>query len=104
MEELTEHEDEVISKMHADKAGYRKALEIITTKIKFVKREAYTRYLSEAHGIIGEFDEDDVAYIAVALAIKADGVWSYDPHFKQQESVKLFSTGELFRFIKKSGN
>ncbi len=101
LEELVEHEEEIISKMKTDEFGYKKALEVITKKIKIVKRDAYVQFLNQAHEIIGKIDKDDEAYIAVALGIKANGVWSYDPHFKQQKAIKLFSTGELIRIIKK---
>ncbi len=50
---------------------------------------------------MGKLDKDDEQYIALALCIKADGVWSYDLHFKQQKAIKLFSTGELLSMIKK---
>ena len=88
--------------MHTDKPGYQKALDIVIKKLKVVKRDVYIQYLGQAREIIGEIDKEDVAYIAVALSIEADGVWSYDPHFKQQKVVKLFSTSELIRIIKKS--
>ena len=101
LEELAEHEDEIMSKMHTDKPGYQKALDTVIKKLKVVKRDAYMQYLDQAREIIGEVDKDDVAYIAVALSIEADGVWSYDPHFKRQRVVKLFSTGELLSIIKK---
>lgn len=101
LEELTKHEEEIIAKMNTDRLGYQKALDIIIKKVKIVKRETYSQYLGQAHEIIGRIDKDDEAYIAVALSIKANGVWSYDPHFKQQKAVRLFSTGELIRIIKK---
>ncbi len=101
LEELAEHEDEIIKKMNTSKLGYQKALDIIVKKVRIAKQETYARYLGQAHGIIGKIDKDDEAYIALALSIKADGIWSYDTHFKQQKTVKLFSTGELIRIIKK---
>ncbi|MCL4379224.1 MAG: PIN domain-containing protein [Candidatus Marsarchaeota archaeon] len=101
LEELAEHEEEIMPKMKTDRLGYQKALGIITKKLKIVHRDAYIQYLADANKIIGEVDKDDVAYIAVALSIEADGVWSYDPHFKQQKAVRLFPTSELIRIIKK---
>ncbi len=101
LEELAEHEDEIISKMHIDKAGYQKVLDILTKKIKIVHKATYSQYMGQAHEIMGKLDEDDEQYIAAALSIDADGVWSYDPDFKEQEVVKLFTTGELLHIIKK---
>lgn len=48
LEELAEHEEEIISKMNTDKPGYQKALDIITKKLKIVKRDAYIQHLSQA--------------------------------------------------------
>lgn len=41
----------------------------------------------EAHRAMGEVDASDVAYLATALAVSADAIWSHDRHFDQQGLV-----------------
>jgi predicted nucleic acid-binding protein len=57
--------------------------------------------LAEAETIIGKIDRDDIPYIAVALSIHADGLWSYDEHFAKQAAVRTVSIKDLISLIKK---
>ncbi len=99
LDEIKEHEDEI-----AEKAGknYKNALDEIIKSIVIVPGYFYRNDMGTAHKIIGKFDEDDEQYIALALSLKADGIWSYDErHFGKQNKVRLFSTGDLLLLIKK---
>ena len=40
-------------------------------------------------------DMDDVPFIALCLASKADGVWSDDIHFKTRKEITIYRTREL---------
>lgn len=97
LEEIKEHEDEI-----AVKSGesYKEALSIIMKKLIIVKFDFYKERISNADKIIGHIDKDDVQYIALALALDADGIWSYDPHMKKQNAVEVFSTGALTYLIR----
>ena len=48
-----------------------------------------------AKKIMGEIDEADVPFIALALQIDNKGIWSDDKHFLQQKKVKVWSTKVL---------
>jgi predicted nucleic acid-binding protein len=56
--------------------------------------------MQEAHKIIGSIDKDDEQYIALALSLDADGIWSYDAHFKMQDKMNIFTTADLLTLIK----
>jgi len=56
--------------------------------------------MAEAKKIIGNIDKDDVQYIALSLALDADGIWSYDGGIKKQNVVEVFSTGALISLIR----
>ncbi|MDE1860785.1 MAG: hypothetical protein KGH72_03645 [Candidatus Micrarchaeota archaeon] len=60
----------------------------------------YDPQLEEAHKIIGHIDKDDVAYIALALSLDADGIWTYDPHLGKQNKIETFSTSNLLFLIR----
>ena len=40
-------------------------------------------------------DIDDISFIALCLAAKADGIWSDDTHFKTRKNIIIFRTREL---------
>jgi len=47
---------------------------------------------------MGHIDENDVVFIATALAFNCS-IWSDDKHFQKQNRVKIFKTSEFFSFI-----
>jgi len=47
------------------------------------------------------FDPDDTPYIALALAVENDGIWSDDKHFKQQNRIRTWETKDLMMLIRK---
>ena len=46
-----------------------------------------------------DIDVDDAQFIATALAVENDGLWSFDDDVKRQKRVKIFSAGEIIRLI-----
>jgi len=46
-------------------------------------------------------DPNDTPFIALALAIENDGIWTDDNHFGQQAEIKVWKTGQLSEFIGK---
>ena len=46
-------------------------------------------------------DFTDAPFIACALAISADGIWSFDKHFLRQKVVGVLTIEDLFDLMKK---
>ncbi len=99
LDEIKEHEKEISAKTGK---GYKSALELITKKIRIMPKQFYAKSMREAHKVIGGIDKDDEPYIALALSLRADGIWSYDTDFRKQRKVKIFSIGDLSLLLKKS--
>jgi predicted nucleic acid-binding protein len=95
--ELKEHENEIIEKV---KVGYKAALKLLIANIIIMPFAFYRPSLKEAQNIIGNIDMDDEPYTALALSLKVDGIWSYDSHFKKQNSVDILSTSDLLSAIR----
>ncbi len=71
-------------------------LELITEKIHIIEKEKYSDKLDEAEKIIGVIDKDDVPFIALALSMANDGIWTENvKHFGKQDKVKIWTTKEL---------
>ena len=43
----------------------------------------------------------DVPFVALALSVANDGVWSNDKHFENLRGVKVWKTSGLLKFIEK---
>lgn len=86
------------SELLAKKSGF--SIDETRTFMFFIKsmfitypKEKYKKYIKEAKTLIS--DEKDAPFIALALSIKNEGVWTEDKHFKKQNSIKIWSTKEL---------
>ena len=55
--------------------------------------------LSEAKQIIASIDPDDVPFIAAALVVDNDGIWTDDAHFNRQKIIRVFRTASLARSL-----
>lgn len=97
LEEIKEHSDEIKAKAGH---GYKEALRTLLKKLIVVQFDTYKERMEEADKIIGRIDKDNVQYVALALALGADGIWSYDKHMKKQHVVKIFTTSDLVVLIK----
>jgi predicted nucleic acid-binding protein len=98
LEEIDEHEEEISTKVGK---GYKSAMRLISKKLVILPIYFYESNMQEAHKIIGAIDRDDEQYIALALSLGADGIWSYDDDFKKQHKISTFSTNDLLLLIKK---
>lgn len=98
IEEIKEHEDEISKKSGK---GYKKALNLITKRLIIIPTISYETKMKEAERIIGHIDMDDAPYIALALSLDADGIWSYDEDMAKQNVVRIFSIRELLILIRR---
>ena len=73
----------------------KEIIEILSNYINVVEIDYYIFHIDEAYNIIGNIDERDVPYIALALAIKNNGIWTDDDHFQQQNKVKIWKTKDM---------
>ena len=58
--------------------------------------------MDEAKEIIGKIDEKDIQFVALALSIKNDGIWSNDKHFEKQNKIQIFKTANIINIINKT--
>lgn len=56
-----------------------------------------------ARRVLRGIDERDAPYVAAALAVPCDGIWSDDPHLKAQRTVPCLTTRELVQTLRASG-
>lgn len=91
LDEIDEHLDEIVGKTSLSKENVKQLLDKLLENISVVEMEEYMGKLKDAQEIIGGIDEDDVPFIALALSVQNDGIWSGDDHFLKQDRVKICS-------------
>ena len=76
-------------------------LNSLLENISIVPAQTIRPYLRKAERIIGDIDPGDVPFVALALAVENDGIWSNDKHFKAMKQFKVLKTSELLIHLKK---
>jgi len=72
-------------------------MEVVERRIKLIPLEEIKPFMQEAEKICP--DPKDVQYFALALKLKC-GLWSDDKMLKNQDKVKIYSTGDVLAFLK----
>jgi len=68
-------------------------------KIKLLGDNKIDLHIQEANRIMEKIDLKDSPFIAAAIAIKADGIWTFDKDFDKQSEIKIFTTENLLKMI-----
>jgi predicted nucleic acid-binding protein len=97
--ELQKNEGLIIQKSGLEKKELQVLLKLLLSKVKVINDSIFANYYSMAESIIGLIDKKDIPYIALALAVKSDGIWTADKHFEKQNSIKIFTTEKILSFI-----
>lgn len=100
--EIKKYEKEIIEKAKISQQEYVKLYEKLFQKIDMVdENEIKPRFIKKAIKIMKDIDENDSLFIALAMQEKC-GVWSDDPHFKEQKKVKNLTTKDLVKELEKN--
>lgn len=97
--EIRKYEKLILQKSGLSKDEFETLFSLVTEGITIVRKEGYNNYMVEADSIIGNIDKGDVPFIALALSMPNDGVWSDDNHFLKQNKVKIWKTSDIIRII-----
>ncbi len=99
LEEIEKHKEEITQKATISLSEFEIVLALFFERITIVPKEDYTSFLE---GLSAEMiDPKDIPYLACALATKANGIWTHDPHFLEQKKVKIFTNIDLLRLSEK---
>jgi predicted nucleic acid-binding protein len=91
----------------AEKAGLSDSAEEMLTlpskNLLVVPEEEIRFHLSAAEEAMDPVDKRDAPYLATAMAVPCDGIWSDDPHFDEQTIVPVRTTGKVVAQLRKEG-
>ena len=73
--------------------------ELLIDRINVLPKSDIMDHIDDAKQIIGDIDIDDVTFIALALTIPNNGIWTEDKHFKKQDKIKIWSTKEILDLL-----
>jgi predicted nucleic acid-binding protein len=90
--EIEKHKQLILNKSGLGEKSFKIILSMLLEKINIHPISEYQRMMEKADIIS---DKQDIPFLALALATKAEGIWSDDKHFKEQNQLKIYSTRDL---------
>ena len=93
--ELEKYKDLMKKKSGLDSKKLDRVIEYLIENIQVVPVEEFVKHLGKARKILKDIDPDDAPFIALAMAIENDGLWSRDKKLLKQNKVKIWTTSEL---------
>jgi len=98
LQEISKYEKLICKKAKLNHDEFKLLLNLIFENIIIIPKKEYKAFLNPAKKFTE--DIDDVAFIALCLALKMDGILSDDYHFKTQKDVIIYRTKELALIFK----
>ena len=90
---------ELKQKTKLNEEEFELLLSLILEYVTLIPFSDYKNSMAECKNDIS--DPDDIPHLAAALACQAVGIWAHDPHFKEQNKVKVFTNIDMLRLRKK---
>ncbi|MFT4304504.1 MAG: PIN domain-containing protein [Candidatus Woesearchaeota archaeon] len=97
IEEFKKYKEELKKKTKRSEEDFIRFFQILENNITLIPKEALKPYIKKAE-IISP-DPKDVLYFALALKLKC-AIWSQDKALKNQKSVVVYNTEELYNIFK----
>ena len=85
--EIERHKPAFAKRMRANTDDVDAILRVLYRRIVWVSDTDVRRHLVRARKALAGRDPNDVPYLACALAVQADGIWSQDQDFDAQNLV-----------------
>ncbi|MBS3148122.1 PIN domain-containing protein [Candidatus Woesearchaeota archaeon] len=98
LEEVEKNWPEILKKSRLPEDELRIIFDDIKQKITIVPFEEITE-LKKAAEIMDSIHPNDSPFIALALSVRNDGIWSQDKHFEQKKVVKVWKTQDLIHYL-----
>jgi predicted nucleic acid-binding protein len=76
-------------------------LSLLLESVTVVPAKRILPHLMAADALIGDIDKDDVPFVALALAMENDGIWSNDRAFENLPGIKLWKTPDIKAYLQK---
>lgn len=100
-EEINRHRDKICELSGLKNYEVDLLLSILLEHINIIPAQEIKPYFEEAKAIIGNIDEDDIPFVATALAISNDGIWSNDKDFNKIKKIKVWKTEDIMEYLRR---
>lgn len=101
LEEVARHRAKIARHSHLSHQEIDLLLSLLLESVTVVPAQRILPHLKEAEALIGDLDKDDIPFVALALAVENDGIWSNDRAFEQVPEITLWKTADIKAYLQK---
>lgn len=98
--EIIKYREEISNKIGISLEELDILISIIFERVKIILEKDYHLLAEGLNNQISDFK--DIPYLAVCLHLNAEGIWTHDPHFNEQDKVKVFTNIDMLRLCAKA--
>lgn len=101
LEEVEAHKGSISKRSGLSEEEIDVILSVLLENITIIPATEISPNVAKADNLIGHIDPFDIPFVALALSVDNDGIWSNDRHFENLEGIKVWKTFDLLNFIGK---
>ncbi len=98
--EIYKYKKEILEKSRLNSEEFNSLLENIFKRINIIQAEKYDLFFKDSKN--STIDPKDFSYFAVCTLCSAEGIWTHDPHFREQKNIRIFTNIDMLEFIKEN--
>ena len=100
LEEISRHKSKICKLSGVAEEELELLISLILQNASIISHHEIMPFRDRAMQIIGAIDKGDVPFVALALAVKNDGIWTNDHDFDNIKEIKIWKTSELIKYLK----
>ncbi len=95
IEETRKYMSLIEEKSGLSKVEIDSVLEMLLADIQMISAHDILSVWKEAEEIMSPIDRNDTAFLAAAMSVTCDGIWSDDKHLTRQKKIKVWRTKDV---------
>ena len=99
--ELARHRSKIARHSQLSNREIDLLLDLLLESVTVVPGQKIFPHLNAAQALIGNIDRDDVPFVALALAMDNDGIWSNDRAFENLPGITLWKTSDVKAYFQR---
>jgi putative PIN family toxin of toxin-antitoxin system len=99
--EIMKHKKLITKKAGIDQDELDKYIQELFQVVQTIPLDRYKSFIKKGLKVMGDIDKDDAPFIAIAMALHADGIWTNDKDFEKQDAVRVWKTKDLTEKFRK---
>ena len=97
--EIGNHSGKIMNYTGLPENEFNLLLDSLLSTVMVIPTDEFKEEVNRDYGIMKGIDPNDTAFLALALSMDCDGIWTNDTDFEKQKIVKVWKTEYLKRYL-----